>query len=92
MLPSELLLVRRRKGRIWPRYARLSDENLEVAKLLTDAYSRHVGEKKNVLKVFVSDLEDMGYDYRFVRGLSVLLDRKSDFRCNIKVNPVDLRP
>lgn len=91
MLPSELLLVRRRKGRIWPRYARLSDENLEVAKLLIDAYSRHVGEKKNVLKVFVSELEDMGYDYRFVRGLSVLLDRRSDFRCNVKVNPVDLR-
>jgi len=91
VLPSELLLVRRRKGRIWPRYARLSDENLEVAKLLIDAYSHHVGEKKNVLKVFVSELEDVGYDYRFVRGLSVLLDRRSDFRCNVKVNPIDLR-
>jgi len=91
LLPSELLFVRRRKGRIWPRYAKLSSENLEVAKLLIEAYSRHVGEKKNVLKKFVSELEDMGYDYRFVRGLSVLLDRRSDFKCNVKVNPVELR-
>jgi predicted nuclease of restriction endonuclease-like RecB superfamily len=91
VLPSELLLVRRRKGRIWPGYAKLSDENLEVGKLLVEAYSRHVGEKKNVLKAFVGELEDMGYDYRFVRGLSVLLDRRSLFRCNVRVNPVDLR-
>jgi predicted nuclease of restriction endonuclease-like RecB superfamily len=91
VLPSELLLVRRRKGRIWPRYAKLSDENLDVAKLLTEAYSRHVGEKKNVLKAFVGELEDTGYDYRFVRGLSVLLDRRSVFMCNVKVDPVDLR-
>jgi len=91
VLPSELLLVRRRKGRIWPRYAKLSSENLEVAKLLIEAYSHHVGEKKNVLKKFVTELEDMGYDYRFVRGLSVLLDRRSDFTCNVKVDPVNLR-
>ena len=91
MLPSDLLLVRRRKGRIWPRYAELSSENLEVAKLLIEAYSRHAGEKKNVLKALVSELEDMGYDYRFVRGLSVLLDRRSVFSCNVEVNPVDLR-
>jgi len=91
VLPSELLFVRRRKGIIWPRYAKLSGENLEVANLLIEAYSRHVGEKKNVLKKFVGELEDMGYDYRFVRGLSVLLDRRSDFKCNVKVNPVELR-
>jgi predicted nuclease of restriction endonuclease-like RecB superfamily len=91
VLPSELLLVRRRSGRIWPRYAKLSSENLEVAKLLIQAYSRHVGEKKSVLKEFVSELEDTGYDYRFVRGLSVLLDRRSVFKCNVKIDPVDLR-
>jgi len=91
VLPSDLLLVRRRRGRIWPRYAALSDENLAVAKLLIESYSRHVGEMKSVLKTFASELEDMGYDYRFVRGLSVLLDRRSIFRCNTRVDPVDLR-
>lgn len=91
MLPSELLLVRRRRGKIWPRYARLSDDSLEVAKLLIEAYGRHIGEKKSVLKKFVSELEELGYDYRFVRGLSLLLDRRSSFTSDVEADPVNLR-
>jgi len=91
VLPSELLAVWKRKGVIWPRYARLSSDSLEIASVLIEAYKRHTGEKKRVLKEFVSELEDKGYDYRFVRGLSFLLDGKSIFRCNGAVNPVDLR-
>ena len=91
MLPSDLLLVWKRKGVIQPRYARLSDDNLEVASILIEFYKRHVGEKKKVLKEFASELEDSGYDYRFVRGLSFLLDRRSIFKSNDRVSPVDLR-
>lgn len=76
---------------IWPRYAKLSDDNLEVATALIEAYKRHVGEKKSVLKEFVSELEDKGYEYRFVRGLSFLLDRRGIFKCNDRVNPVEFR-
>ena len=91
MLPGDLLAVWKRKGVIWPRYARFSEENLEVASALIEAYKRHVGEKKRVLKEFVGELEDGGFEYRFVRGLSFLLDRRSVFKCNDKVKPVDLR-
>ena len=91
MLPSELLAVWKRKGAIWPRYARLSDENLEVAGDLIAAYKSHVGEKKSVLKEFIDEMEEKGYDYRFVRGLSFLLDRRSRFKCNDKINAADLR-
>ena len=91
MLPSELLAVWKRKGVIWPRYAKLSDDNLEVAKSLIEVYKSHVGEKKSVVKRFVDEIEDEGYDYRFGRGLAFLLDRKSRFKCNDKINPVDLR-
>jgi len=91
VLPSDLLAVWKRKGVIWPRYAKLSDDNLEVSVALIEAYKRHVGEKKSVLKEFVGELEDRGYEYRFVRGLSFLLDRRSIFKCNDRVNPVDLR-
>ena len=91
MLPSELLAVWKRKGVIWPRYAKLSDDNLEVAGNLLEAYKSHVGQKKSVVKEFVDEIEDEGYDYRFVRGLAFLLDRKSRFRCNEKINTVDLR-
>ncbi len=91
MLPSDLLVVWKRKGMIWPRYAKLSDDNLEAATVLIEAYEHHVGEKKAVLKEFVGELEDRGYEYRFVRGLSFLLDKRGIFKCNDQVDPVDLR-
>jgi len=91
MLPSDLLLVRKRKGEILPRYAKPSSSNDEAANFLIASYQEHVGEKKKVLKSVVAELEDKGYEYRFVRALSLLLDRKSNFVCHSKVDPVDLR-
>jgi hypothetical protein len=91
LLPSELLAVWKRKGTILPRYARLNEENLKVAGALIEAYKRHIGEKKSVLKEFVGELEDEGFEYRFVRGLSFLLDRRSIFKCNERINPLELR-
>jgi hypothetical protein len=91
MLPSELLAVWKRKGVIWPRYAKLSSENLELANGLIGVYKSHVGEKKRVVKEFTDEIEGKGYDYRFVRGLSFLLDRRSRFRCSDRIDAVDLR-
>ena len=91
MLPSNLLLVWKRKGEILPRYAKPSSSNDYVANFLIDAYKTHIGKKKNVLKSLGAELEDKGYDYRFVRALSLLLDRKSTFICPSKADPVDLR-
>jgi predicted nuclease of restriction endonuclease-like RecB superfamily len=91
VLPSELLAVWKRKANLWPRYARATEDNLEVANSLINDYKNHVGEKKGVLKAFIGQLEDEGYEYRFVRGLAHLLDRKSTFKCNDKINPVELR-
>ncbi len=91
MFPSDLLSVWKRKGEILPRYAKPSSSNDDAANLLVEAYKIHVGEKKKVLKALVAELEDKGYEYRFVRALSLLLDRKSTFVCQSKINPVDLR-
>ncbi len=91
MLPSNLLSVWKRKGEIQPRYAKPSSNNEEAANILIEAYKSHIGEKKKVLKSLVAELEDKGYEYRFVRALSLLLDRKSTFICQCKVDPVDLR-
>jgi predicted nuclease of restriction endonuclease-like RecB superfamily len=91
LLPSELLTVWKRKGVIQPRYAKPTDDNLEAAKGLISVYEAHVGKKKKAVKDFVSDLEDRGLDYRFVRGLSFLLDRRSIFKCNERIDPLVLR-
>ena len=91
MLPSELLAVWKGKGNIMPRYARATEDSLEVARSLINAYQKHVGEKKSVLKMLAGNLEDEGYEYRFVRGLACLLDRKGTFKQNSKISPVELR-
>jgi hypothetical protein len=91
VLPTNLLIARRRKGRIWPRYAKLSKENLDAANLLIKAYAQHKGQKKKTIKKIASKLEHTAYDYRFIRGLSTLLERRSTFKCNTKINPINLR-
>lgn len=91
LLPSALLTVWKRKGQIQPRYAKLSPENLEAAHALIEIYKCHIGEKKKILKAAAVNLENHGFEYRFVRGLSLLLDRKGTFACSSKINPVDLR-
>jgi len=84
-------MVYKRKGEIQPRYAKISSENLEVANRLIEAYKCYVGEKKKVLTAFVADLENQGHEYRFVRALALLLDRKGTFVCNSKISPPNLR-
>jgi predicted nuclease of restriction endonuclease-like RecB superfamily len=91
MLPSSLLAVYKRKGAIQPRYAKFTPENTPVAFRLIEAYTSHVGDKKKALTAFVTELENQGYEYRFVRALALLLDRKSVFVCNSKINPAELR-
>jgi len=83
--------VWRRKGTIQPRYAKPSTENLQVANTLIDAYNHGVGKKKSILKKAADTLEDEGYDYHLVRGLSLLLDRRSVFKCASQADPAALR-
>ncbi len=91
MLPSELLAVWKRKGMIWPRYSRFFEDDLTVANGLIEAYKNHLGQKKSVLKDFADELEDRGFEYRFVRGLTFLLDRRSTFKCDNRAEPLTLR-
>jgi hypothetical protein len=91
MLPGDLLAVRKKRGIIWPRYAEPSDYNLEVANSLIRVYQNHLGEKKSAVREVIDEIEEKGCDYRFVRGLSLILDRRSRFKCNDKINAIDLR-
>jgi predicted nuclease of restriction endonuclease-like RecB superfamily len=83
--------VWRRKGIIQPRYAKPSTENLQVANKLIEAYKHGVSKKKSTLKKVADTLEDEGYDYHLVRGLSILLDRRSFFKCTSQTDPEVLR-
>ena len=91
MLPSSLLITRRWRDRIRPVYAPLSQENLGVARLLIQTYMDYLGRKKGELNETMEGLEQLGYDYRYVRGLSTLLDRRCQLESKVATDPVKAR-
>ena len=91
MLPSSLLITRRRRDAIRPVYAELNQGNLEIAGLLIQTYADYVGKRKGDLNETVNGLEDLGYDYRYVRGLSTLLDRRCQLEPKATIGPVKVR-
>jgi len=91
LLPSSLLITRRRGDKIRPVYAQLNQRNLEIARLLIQTYGGYLGKKKGELNEVVNGLEDLGYDYRYVRGLSTLLDRRCQLEPKATMNPVKAR-
>jgi len=90
LLPSNLLISRRWRDSIRPVYAQLSKKNLEGAKLLIELYGDNVGRKKGKITEAVDGLE-LNFDYRYIRGLSVLLDRRCQFESKAVIDPVKVR-
>jgi predicted nuclease of restriction endonuclease-like RecB superfamily len=91
LLPSSLLITRRRRDKIRPVYAKLNKENLGIARLLIQTYRDYVGKTKGELNGAANGLENMGYDYRYVRGLSTLLDRRCQLEPKAILNPIKVR-
>ena len=91
MLPLELLRVRTRKGFVTPLYAEINESNLTLAKELIELFHRYTGKRKGDLQNQVSTYEDSGFDHRFVRGLSAILQRRCAFKIQAAVNPQIVR-
>ena len=91
MLPSNLLRTKKRGDTIRPIYAELSKENLEVANLLIQTYKENLGRKKGELDAATENMEELGYDYRFIRGLTTLLDRKCKLTVKTPIESFKIR-
>lgn len=91
MLPSELLRVKIYRGKIKPIYAPINDENISVAQLLIDVFKRNVGRGKKNLLEEVQGYEGIGYNYKFIRGLTTLLERRCILRPKFNLDPVEVR-
>jgi len=83
VLPLPLLRVRSWKGRLIILFARGRPIELELARDLIDTFQRHVGRKLGELSSSLDELEEyyesIGVDYKLVRGLSTLLERRCEF-------------
>jgi len=96
MLPSELLIVRRRYPWINPKYLLINEKSIILANDLIRIFQQYIGRKKKLLIKKIKEIEDSafseGFDYRVPRGLAHLLLRKSVFeQRDVKVDPFKLR-
>jgi len=87
LLKKEHLEVKKRKPNIAPRY-RSIDENVPTAERLIEIYEE--GKSREHIKEEVSGLETHD-DFKFVRALSSLLERRSKFESSAPVDPSRLR-
>jgi len=96
LLPAELLVARVRRGRLYPLFLRMAEEELYVAEELLRVFEEHVGRKRGELEASLEELEEtafrLGVHYKVVRGLAHLLLRKATFSKPIQgVDPVRVR-
>jgi len=91
MLPSNLLITKISGGRISPIFAPLFYRNLSISDRIIEEYKKSIGKKKSVLDKQIQSLEDGEYDYRLIRGLSLLLERRCSFEPDTKLDPSDSR-
>jgi uncharacterized protein len=105
MLPSQLLRVKTRKGEIIPLFGGGENKfrNLELSKIIIHEFEELAAnkEKKKKLNERISQVENNFDDYRLVRGLSTLLERRCQFgtatinqrddQHESIVSPVDIR-
>ncbi|WP_449462805.1 DUF790 family protein [Tardisphaera miroshnichenkoae] len=77
-------------GKIYPKFMRLEGHDVELAQAIIDTYSSMVGMRKGMLDQALRELE-VGGDYKLVRGLSAMLDRRCQFSSTAKLDPVKTR-
>lgn len=76
MLSADLLKTRVRGDHIMPAFVEADDDSLALAEDIIQAFSDHTGKKLGELKDILAEMEDQGFDYRLVRGLVALLERR----------------
>ena len=81
--------MRRRKGLIFPLYA--TDDHLGLIKTLVSVHEEHLSKMREELRDALVSCEELGHDYKLVRGLSALLEERCIFESRAVVSPVDAR-
>jgi len=89
MLPLDLLRARRRRGTIRPLYA--SEDKLGLARTLISVFKAHVDGKRGELREALSRCEELGYNYKLVRGIAAVLEDRCIFQTLAYIDPTEAR-
>ncbi len=90
MLPSNLFSAKVLKGKVSPRYLALDDSSLHLGKEMIGIFAQSVGKKRAFLTEKLEELETSG-DYKLVRGLAAILDRRCTYVVDSKMEPMSAR-
>ena len=91
MLPSNLLRAKISRGRIRPIFAGLDADTVALAERIIGVYRDGAGRRKGALIEKLREVENEGHDFKLVRGLSTLLERRCTFEAESALNPVEAR-
>jgi predicted nuclease of restriction endonuclease-like RecB superfamily len=91
MLPFNLLIARSRAGKIRPVYVPVDHAHAALASDLVEGFQKHLGRRKGELLDALEEYEGLGYDYRLIRGLSTLLERRCIFEAESQIDPREAR-
>ncbi len=89
ILPHELIRVRRSKTALTPLFA--DEEKLGLAKTLIVVYAENKDKKRVELNESLATCEELGYDFKLVRGLSAVLDSRCIFGARSFIPPPKAR-
>ena len=89
MLTSDLLVTKSYKGKIEPVYATLEKENLEISGSIINMFQEHIGKTYGELNEEIEGIEEI--DYRLIRGLSQILERRCIIGQDSVIEPVTAR-
>ncbi len=92
MLTSDLLRVKRRKGKITPRYLDVDDDEARArATALVEIFEAHRGKPRGIIDEKVERAIGHGTDFLIWRGLAKLLYDRSEFGVDAALKPEKIR-
>jgi predicted nuclease of restriction endonuclease-like RecB superfamily len=89
MLTSDLLATRSYKGKIEPVYAPLDKDNLEISGSIINLFQEHIKKTYGELIEEIEGIEEI--DYRLIRGLTQILERRCIIGSDSVIEPVTAR-
>jgi predicted nuclease of restriction endonuclease-like RecB superfamily len=91
MLPSNLLRAKISAGKIRPLYASLDLDTIALAERISGIFRDATGKRRGELLEKLRDVEEGGNDFKLIRGLSTLLERRCEFEAETAFNPKEAR-
>ena len=89
MLTTNLLPTRTSKGKIEPIYVALDQEHKEISSTIITIFQSHVGKSYGALLEEIEGLEEI--DYRLIRGLAQILERRCKIERHSLIDPINAR-